>query len=375
VPQAELFHFAPHGHRIQQLLTPRQSWKLSRHASRIVLAAATHNRAPASELPPHAPKDPALFKNATLYRIGPHWAATLADTEAALAKARFTPCGASQPQSLGWVEPRGVAHGPLVESVSGQWLLRLMVETRVLPGVVVKRRVEEIMAKIEHETGRKPGRKQAKEIKEEAVQQLLPQAFTKQSGVSLWVAPAARLLLVDAGSQTRADAVVSVLTKTLTGFEVALLQTTDSAASAMAEWLVAGEAPSGFALDRECELKAADEMKSVVRYARHALDIEEIREHITTGGKRPTRLALTWQGRVSFTLTEAMQLRKIAFLDGVFEGAGSPADKGDDAFDADATIATGELGRLIPDLLEALGGELPGIGLGPAVPAPLLQAA
>ena len=41
--------------------------------------------------------------------------------------------------------------------------------------------------------------------------------------------------------------------------------------------------------------------------------------------------------------------------DGVFEGGSKP--KADEAFDADASIATGELGRLIPDLIDALGGE------------------
>jgi recombination associated protein RdgC len=117
--------------------------------------------------------------------------------------------------------------------------------------------------------------------------------------------------------------------------------------------LTTGEAPQGFSVDRECELKSADEMKSVVRYARHALDIDEIRAHIATG-KVPTQLALTWQGRVSLLLTDAMQIKKIAFLEGVFEG-GKPGK--DEAFDADAAIATGELSKLIPDLIDALGGE------------------
>ena len=59
-------------------------------------------------------------------------------------------------------------------------------------------------------------------------------------------------------------------------------------------------------------------------------------------------------------LTEAMQVKKIAFLEGVFEGVSSNASKPakDEAFDADVAIATGELGKLFPDLLAALGGEL-----------------
>jgi len=34
----------------------------------------------------------------------------------------------------------------------------------------------------------------------------------------------------------------------------------------------------------------------------------------------PTRLALTWDSRLSFVLTEGMQLKKLSFLDVVFEG-------------------------------------------------------
>ena len=69
--------------------------------------------------------------------------------------------------------------------------------------------------------------------------------------------------------------------------------------------------------------------------------------------KLPTKLAMSWDDRVSFVLTEGLQLKKIAFQDTVFEG-----QKQDDAgFDADVAIATGELSKLIPDLILALGGE------------------
>eukprot|EP01030_Chromulinospumella_sphaerica_P025801 gene25801-25967_t len=67
---------------------------------------------------------------------------------------------------------------------------------------------------------------------------------------------------------------------------------------------------------------------------------------------------MTWNDRVSFVLTEALQLKKVTFLDTVFEEASKAAGDGkDDNFDADVIISTGELSQLIPDLMEALGGE------------------
>ena len=57
---------------------------------------------------------------------------------------------------------------------------------------------------------------------------------------------------------------------------------------------------------------------------------------------------------MGFTLTDNLRLKKIAFLDGVVR------DEGDaDSFDADFTLATGELSRFVPSLLIALGGEVP----------------
>lgn len=311
-----------------------------------------------------------MFKNLIVYRIGPDWLPPVPTIEAALDKGRFVECGASQQKSAGWVEPRGEAHAPLVESVDGHWILKLMTEQRIVPGSVVKRRQEEIAAQMEQQTGRKPGKKIMKELKEQALLELLPMAFTKQSVTRVWIAPKQRLLMLDSGSQARAEEVVTLLIKALDGLQLSLVQTEMSPAVAMAHWLGTGEAPYAFTIDRECELKSADEMKSVVRYARHPLDTDEVKQHIVAG-KMPTRVAMTWRDRVSLLLTESMQLKKLAFLDVVFEGAAAAQGKVDkgEAFDADAAIATGELIQLIPDLLEALGGEqVIGQGAAPAVP-------
>ncbi|MCT9811472.1 recombination-associated protein RdgC [Acidovorax sp. Be4] len=310
-----------------------------------------------------------MFKNMIVYRIAEQWQGTLEQVEEALARTPFIECGATQERSVGWVPPRGEAEGPFAESVAGQWILRYMSESKMLPASVLNRKVQEKAEAIERASGRKPGKKEKQELKDEAKLDLLPMAFTKQGGMWIWIDTAARFLVLDTGSQSRADEVVTLLVDGLPGFAVALLDTQTSAQAAMAHWLASQEPPVGFTIDQECELKSADEAKSVVRYARHPLDIDEVKAHIEAG-KLPTKLALTWDDRVSLLLTEGLQVKKITFLETVFDGQ----SKDDGGFDADVAIATGELSRLLPDLIEALGGE-GRTALGEALPAALQKPA
>ena len=295
-----------------------------------------------------------MFKNVIVYRIGEGWTATLAQIEDSLDAERFVPCGASQDKSVGWIEPRGEAHGPLVESVAGQLMLKLKIETKAVPGSVIARKAKERSEQIVATTGRKPGKKEMRDIKDDVRMTLMPLAFSKESSVLVWIDTSAHLLILDAGSQAKADEVVTRLVSALQGLSVTLLNTQMSPQAAMTAWLITQEPPSGFSVDRECELKAVDESKSVVRYVRHALDTDEVKQHVE-GGKLPTRLALTWNSRVSFGLTEALQLKKVTFLDVVFEGTSAEKDEG---FDADVAIATGELCQLLPEMIDALGGEM-----------------
>ncbi|MEO7854748.1 MAG: recombination-associated protein RdgC [Rubrivivax sp.] len=309
-----------------------------------------------------------MFKNALIYRIESWDAPASAAIEDRLAGQRFIECGASQPESAGWVEPRGRKHGALLEQVAGQTILRLCVERKAVPASVVKTLLEEQLQKIEDDTGRRPRGKHAKEMKEAIVHGLLPRAFAKRLHTLVWLDVKAGLVLVDAGSVKKADALVTRLIELLGGgMRLALLQTQLSPVAGMAEWLATHEAPAGFSIDRECELKQPDSEKATVRYARHALDIDELALHIQQG-KLPTQVAMTWNGRVSFVLTEALTLKKIKLLDVVLEG--TPAPQGDDGFDADVALCTGELRQLIPDLVAALGGEQVRDAIGaPAQPA------
>lgn len=306
-----------------------------------------------------------MFKAVSFFRIGPDFVMPALDAlEDALQATRFVPCGATQPESHGWVPPRGNKGTMLAESVGGQVILCLCIERRALPASAVKAAVEEKIEQYKKETGNeRVSAKVKKEFKEEAVQTLLPRAFTKRSTTRLWLDAGNKFLIVGAGSQSAADKVVTALVESLAavpgtapGISFKPIQTQSSASAAMSHWLASREAPYNFTVDRDCELKTPDEQKSSVRYSRHTLEIDEVPQHIAAG-KVPTQLALTWNDRLSFVLTETAQMKRIQVLDVVMEGVDKPG-KDEDGFDTDAAIITGELSGLIPDLLEALGGEL-----------------
>lgn len=86
-----------------------------------------------------------MFKNLIIYRITALPIDALG-ADAALEEHAFTECSPNQEKSSGWVPPRGHANGPLLESVGGQWIAKLMTETRAVPASVIAKKTAERMA-------------------------------------------------------------------------------------------------------------------------------------------------------------------------------------------------------------------------------------
>lgn len=295
------------------------------------------------------------FRNLQIFRLGSDWAYSTEALAQALQTGIFQGCGATDRAARGWVPPRG-EDGELIFSVARQQLIALGVEQKLLPASVVRQYAQAKIEQIEAAQGYKPGRKQRREIIDQVETELLPRAFVKRGLTYVWIDPLNRWLLVDASSPTRADEVMEQLKLSLGELPLTLVKTQVAPATAMTQWLAAGEAPGSFSIDRDCELQAAADERPAVRYVRHSLDSDEVRNHIA-GGKSATRLALTWNDRVSFVLTEQMQVKKVSFLDIIKEDAERQAENADDLFAANFTLMCGELSQLLAHLVEALGGE------------------
>lgn len=284
-----------------------------------------------------------MFKNATIFRF------SKGSTHTVVELPQFVPCGPTQPKSVGFVPPRGEEGGPMLENVGGQLIVKLMIETKTVPAHAIQEALKVAVANVERERGRKPGKKETRQIKEDLHQEMLTKAFPKRVAVTGWFNINDGLLIVDSASSARIDDFCAALVASIEKLELRRITSSISPTSLMSSWLFDHEATWDFALGTACQLQSTDETKARVRYANHNLANEEIREHIRTG-KNATHLNLSWKDRISFTLTESGALTGIELLDDVItEGRDDQ-----NAFDADVAIFTGEMKGLIKDLFGAL---------------------
>lgn len=303
------------------------------------------------------------FKNLQPYRLPAGWAMSAAGLAQQIAKRPFQPCCSHDAESSGWVPPCSPPGEPyseddFVHAVGGQWLVCLQTETKILPTAVVQQEAERRADETAQQQGFRLGRKHMKELREQITSELLPRAFTRTRKVFAWIDPANGWLVVDAPSQSRAEDVLEALRQTLDSLPLSLVRTVLSPAIAMSGWLEGGEAHDGFTIAQDCTLQSVTDDRRTVTY-KNGIDDEQIREHIAAG-KLPTKLALTFDDRLSFVLTDRLELKRLEFLDVIKE----QVDQGDSdadaqsVFDAEFTLMSAECARLLSCLTDALGGEL-----------------
>ncbi len=294
------------------------------------------------------------FKNLQLYRLPQKWGMRSDELEARLAFFPLSPCAAKDSQSLGWVSP--CRDGGLVHCVDRHWLLALGVEQKLLPASVVRQFAEERAKAIETQEGRAVGRKEMRQIRESMAIELLPRAFTRRRTCHAWIDPRNGWLAIDTANSATAEELLGHLRKSVGDLSVRLLKTSLSPSAAMTAWVAEGEVPGNFTIDQDLELRSAE--NSLIRYARHTLEGDEICQHIAAG-KVVKRLAMTWNDRISFLFDEKGQVKRLSFLDLLKEESDVQAENEDERFDLDFALMSGELARLLDDLVKVLGGEIP----------------
>jgi recombination associated protein RdgC len=296
------------------------------------------------------------FKNLRLYTLQHPFNLSAEELEQRLQQKRFQPCGSHDPQACGWYEPLGRQGESLVHELIGCQMICLRHEEKLLPPAVLNEIVDDKAAVLEEEAGRKLGRKERSELREEVFHQLLPKAFSRFSRQFAMIDKQQGWILVDAASANKAEALISLLRETLGSLPVKPLEVKLAPSFVMTEWLRQPDRHEGFELLDSCELQERTEDPGVLRCRGQDLTAEEMIAHLDAG-KDVVKLAVAWEERLSCVIESDMSLKRLRFLDLIQEEAADyQTEHMADAFDGQFSLMTLEFRRFIPRLLEVFGG-------------------
>lgn len=295
------------------------------------------------------------FKNLVVYRLPADWSVAPAELEEKLAQRALQPCGTFDMLSRGWVHASAAER--FVHTTHGQHLIALGVEQKLLPASIVRQVATDRAKVIEQQQGFPVGRRQMRELKERVLEELRARALTRRRITRAWIDPTNGWLVVDAAGAPRAEELIETLRDTLGSLAVQLIETERSPSAAMSAWVALGDAPLRFTIDQDLELQAADQSKATIRYTRYPLEAREVRQHLNAG-MYATRLGLTWNDRISFVLTEKLQLKRLEFL-AMDQTSAQDASQPDqelaaqEQFEIDFMLMAGELNQLLAELGKA----------------------
>jgi recombination associated protein RdgC len=296
------------------------------------------------------------FKNLRLYLLQQPFNLSAEAFENRLQQKRFQPCASHEPQAYGWHPPLGRQGESLVHELIGCQMICARQEEKLLPAAVVNEIVDDKAAAMEAEAGRKLGRKERKELKEEVFQQLLPKAFSRFSCQYAMVDKQQGWILVDAASANKAEALISFLRETLDSLPVKPLEVKLAPSFVMTEWLRQPERHAGFELLDSCELKERTEDPGVLRCKGQDLKADEMVAHLDAG-KDVVKLEVAWEERISCLIESDMSLKRLRFLDLIQdELADTQTENTADVFDAQFSLMTLEFRRFVPRVFELFGG-------------------
>lgn len=297
------------------------------------------------------------FKNVLLYRFTKPFTDSAESLEEQLAAHPFKPCGSQEPSSYGWVSPLGKASDMYVHAGNGYLMVCAQRQERILPAAVVNEALEEKVAEITAEDERSVGRKERLELKDEIIFELMPKAFVRSNKQYAYIDSREGLLVINASSAKRAEELMNLLRESIGSLPVIPITANNLPQHTMTEWLLNAQAPAGFELGGECELRDKADENSVIRCKNRDLAAEEINSHLKAG-MFVSKLALSWQGGIEFVVDDQLALKRLSFGDLIQEQLeGQEAEGAAEQFDVDFTIMTQEFSRLFNDVLTAFGGE------------------
>jgi recombination associated protein RdgC len=297
-----------------------------------------------------------MFRNLRFYHIASPWPKTEEQLSAVLSENPFSPCGPYSERTAGWEAPAEYEAAPLCRRLNGADLLQLRTQSRVLPVAAIKEALGEKVIEYRARMEQDPPRSELRRLREETRDELLPKALLKSERSRACVIHAESLLIIDAGTDKKAEWFIDQLRTCFGQFSCSPL-TFNKPPGELMKRIFLGETPLGFSLGRECRMQDLSDSRSIATWREFELTDQSIRRHVIDGMKL-THLGIGFDELLSCVLNEDSVISKFKFLEG--DSVDSPDFEDPLArLDADFVLLTGTISRMVDSLKKLLGGYTP----------------
>lgn len=295
------------------------------------------------------------LRNLTVFTSDTDFPWSAQELDGLLDQTRCPPIGQQVPSVDGFVAPLR-DDSVMLYHAAGLFYCQYQETSRLLPAGVIKEELDERVAAIEASEGRRPGRKQKADLKDQITFELMPKAFTRSRRINVLIDTERKRILVDNAAANRVDQVISTLRKATGSLPVKRLEASLAPTEAMTRWLrEPDQLPAGITLGDRCELKSVKEQGGGIKVTGMDLGLEQVLAHLDTG-MIANRLNLCWRDLFEFDLDESLAIRRLKPLDLIREQIDN-IDEQDEVAELQAriTLQGQALRELIDQLTEQLG--------------------
>lgn len=254
------------------------------------------------------------FKNLTIFQCEEKFEYDVETLQDRLSETVTRPCGNTETFTYGWASPLGDNSDVLALQASDCLLICARKQERLLPASIVRDALNKRVTEIETNETRKIYSKEKSQMRDQITFELLPQAFIKQQSTNLYIDKKLGLIMVDTTNASRAEAVTELLRKALGSLKISLLETNSSPNVIMTNWLLEKKLPAHFVIEDQCTLLDVKRGSGMIKCQQQDLFSHEITEHLNAG-KQITELSLTWQDRLTFTISQDLKIKRIKPLE------------------------------------------------------------
>ncbi len=299
-----------------------------------------------------------LFRNLRTYRLAETFKIDAQQLEEVLGSRKARPCSNQEMSHIGFAPPVGKGDdAPLVHISKDVLLIRVQLDSVLMPNSVIKAFLAEKIEEIEAAESRKIYKKEREQYKDEIILTLLPRAFHLSKSSHVLIDTVSNLVFCDSSSSSAAEDMLSVIREVLGSFPVRPIRTKAPASVTLTEWVKSGSTPEGFQLQSELSLADVDKDGGVLRAKNLDLSDPSLLQMINDG-KQVTEIRVGYQDKLTFMLDSSLAIKGIKYEDLFAESVADQAGEDADAiFDSNLAIMSLTLREMMPDMLTQLGGE------------------